>query len=97
MHPGLLHTKALALAQKDLCSEATLVGSVHGAREGQNALLWGSIRKEVGPLPYYEASRPTAAKADMGWAPLGATCENRGDATELDHLGGVWGYTPCQP
>lgn len=57
---------ALALAQKDLCSEATLVRSIQRAHEGQNALLWGSIKEEGGPLPYPEASRPTAAKADMG-------------------------------
>lgn len=36
--------------------------------------------------------RPTVAKADMGWVPLEAAYENRGDVTELDHPGGVWGY-----
>lgn len=92
MHPGLLHTMVPVLTQKDLCSEATIVGSIHGAHEGQNALLWGSIKEEGGPLPYPEASRPTVAKVDMGWVPLEAACENRGDVTELDHFGGVWGY-----
>lgn len=27
----------------------------------------------------------------MGWVPLEAACENRGDVTKLGHLGGVWG------
>lgn len=56
----------------------------------QSALLWGYTKEEGDPLSCSGASRPAAAQANMGWVPLEAACETRGDITKLGHLGGVW-------